>query len=325
MGALLSGFLDSRNDPSRVMVPPNLGGFTRVIISLPNGLPIEDVLEDLVEEGYINGIEEHDVEADGHFVIRRKHERHCEQLITFLNNKFGYIAHKGYVKPSRNIVVDQQHGTRTADAVKSTHIALVQSPVAVNPNEQFDAFRREYDPETEFPKFERVDIEEIIHYTRPEDIVAANFNRRNNINQPADMNDFTHNAQHALDAMTKGVHFDVTETEIVKDREAVMIDYVEKARKLRNELKNSKLRSLRKPRLQRKICEQFKYDHMSNLIEVKRKKYGINRAKRIYAMQRQDRMKMANMKQEIDPHFKPTQYAKHQQNFWKEFDYATKS
>lgn len=305
------------------MVPPNLGGFTRVIISLPVGLPIEDVLEDLVEEGYINGIEEHDVEKDEHYVIRRKNERHCDQLITFLNNKFGYIAHKGYVKPSRNIVVDQEHGMRTADAVKSTHIALVQSPIAVNPNEQFDAFRREYDPDTEFPKFERVDIEEIIHYTRPEDIVAANYNRRNNVNQ-VDMNDFTSQANNALEAMTKGVQFDVTETEIVKDREAVKIDYVEKARKLRNELKNSKQRSLQKPRLQRKICEQFKYDHMSNLIDVKRKKYGIDRAKRIYAVQRKDRLRMADMKQEIDPHFKPTQYAKHQQNFWKEFDYATK-
>jgi len=305
------------------MVPPNLGGFTRVIISLPAGLPIEDVLEDLVEEGYINGIEEHDVEKDNHFVIRRKNERHCEQLITFLNNKFGYIAHKGYVKPSRNIVVDLQHGTRTADAVKSTHIALVQSPIAVNPNEQFDAFRREYDPETEFPKFERVDIEEIIHYTRPEDVVTANRNRRNKMGQ-VDMNEFTNQANNALDAMTKGVQFDVTETEIVKDREAVMIDYVEKARKLRNELKNSKMRSIKRPRLQRKICEQFKYDHMSNLLDVKRKKYGINRAKRIYAMQRKDRLRMADMKQEIDPHFKVTGYAKHQQNFWKEFDYATK-
>jgi len=193
MGSILSGFLDSRNDPSVVMVPPNLSGFVRVIISLPRSLPIEDVLADLVEKEYINGVEEHSVEDDGHYVIKRDSERQTDALIAYLNNTFGFIAHRGYVRPSKNIVVEQgRNGMTTTDVAKSTHIALVQSPDAKNPNEQFEAFRREFDPETEFPKFERVDIEEIIHYTRPEDVVAANFEQNNNIQRAAAA---THQAQ----------------------------------------------------------------------------------------------------------------------------------
>ena len=324
MGAIISGFLDARNNPETVMVPPNLSGFKRVIISLPEGLPIEDILEDLVENDYINGVEEHSVEEGSpleapHFVIKRDSERQTDVLISYLNNKFGFIAHRGYVKPSKNIVVEQgKHGMTTTDVAKSTHVAIVQSPEAKNPNEQFGAFRREFDPETDFPKFERVDIEEIIHYTRPEDIVNANFNANHNQNFNANQ------ASNALEAMTQGVQFDITETERVKDREAIKIDYVEKARKLRNELKNSKLRSLKKPKLQKRICEQFKYDHMNQLLEIKRKKYGIDRAKRIYAMQREQRLRIATMKQEIDPHVKPSEYEQHQQAFWKEFDYSTK-
>merc|ERR1711902_294535 len=103
-----------------------------------------------------------------------------------------------------------------------------------------------------------------------------------------------------------------------KDRDAVKIDYVEKARKLRIELKNSKLRSIKKPKVQKKICEQFKYDHMNNLIQLKRKKYGINRTQRIYQIQRDQRLKIAKMKQEIDPNYKPSQYEKHQNKFWEE-------
>jgi len=324
MGSILSGFLDSRNDPSVVMVPPNLSGFVRVIISLPRSLPIEDVLADLVEKEYINGVEEHSVEDDGHYVIKRDSERQTDALIAYLNNTFGFIAHRGYVRPSKNIVVEQgRNGMTTTDVAKSTHIALVQSPDAKNPNEQFEAFRREFDPETEFPKFERVDIEEIIHYTRPEDVVAANFEQNNNIQRAAAA---THQAQasNALEAMARGVQFDVTETEAVRDREAIKIDYVEKARKLRNELQNNKLRALKKPKLQKRICEQFKYDHMLKLIEIKRRKYGIDRANRIYALQRAQRLRMAEMKQRIDPHIKPSQYEQHQQAFWKEFDYKTK-
>ncbi len=319
MGAIISGFLDARNNPDTVMVPPNLSGFKRVIISLPKGLLIEDILEDLVENDWINGVEEHSAEEDGHFVIKRDTEPQTDLLISYLNNKFGFIAHRGYVRPSKNIVVEQgKCGQTTTDVAKSTHVAVVQSPGAKNPNEQFDAFRREFDPDTEFPKFERVDIEEIIHYTRPEDIVNANFNAKNNQNFNANQ------ASNALEAMTQGIHFDVHETERVKDREAIKIDYVEKARKLRNELKNSKLRSLKKPKLQKRICEQFKYDHMNQLLEIKRKKYGIERAKRIYAMQREQRLRIATMKQEIDPHVKPSEYEQHQKAFWKEFDYATK-
>lgn len=305
------------------MVPPNLSGFIRVIISLPPGLPIEDILNDLVDKEYINGVEEHSVEDDGHFVIKRKTEQQTDALISYLNNTFGFIAHKGYVKPSKNIVVEQgKHGMTTTDVAKSTHVALVQSPEAKNPNEQFVAYRREFDPENEFPKFEKVNIEEIVHWTRPEDIVKANFNENNNIQQMMDPT--ANQATNALDAMTRGVQFDVTETERVKDREAIKIDYVEKARKLRNELKNSKLRKLRSSKFQKRICEQFKYDHMNNLLEIKRKKYGIDRAKRIYTMQREQRLRIATMKQEIDPHVKPSEYEQHQQAFWKEFDYSTK-
>jgi len=323
MGGLISGFLDGRNDPQKVMVPPNLSGFVRVIISLPPGLPIEDILDDLVDKEYINGVEEHSVEDDGHYVIKRDTEQQSEALIAYLNNTFGFIAHKGYVRPSKNIVVERgKHGMTTTDVAKSTHVALVTSPDAKNPNEQFDAFRREFDPETEFPKFERVDIEEIIHYTRPEDVVAANFNQNNNIQKMLDP--AANQASNALEAMAKGVQFDVHETERVRDREAIKIDYVEKARKLRNQLQHSKLRSLQRPSLQRKICEQFKYDHFNNLLEIKRKKYGVDRAKRIYAMQREQRLRIAVMKQEIDPFVKPSEYEQHQQAFWKEFDYSTK-
>jgi len=322
MGGLASGFLDARNNPNTVMVPPNLSGFIRVIISLPPGLLLDDILNDLVEKEYINGVEEHSVEDDDHIVIKRKNERETDTLVAYLNNTFGFIAHKGYVKPSKNIVVEQgKHGMTTTDVAKSTHVALVQSPDAKNPNEQFCAFRREFNPDDEFPKFEKVNIEEIIHYTRPEDVVNKNHLQNNNI-QKMDPN--TNQASNALDAMTRGVQFDVTETERVKDREAIKIDYVEKARKLRTQLKNSRLRSLRKAKTQKRICEQFKYDHMNKLLDIKRKKYGIDRAKRIYAMQREQRLRIAIMKQEIDPHVKPSEYEQHQQAFWKEFDYKTK-
>jgi len=322
MGGLASGFLDARNNPNTVMVPPNLSGFIRVIISLPPGLLLDDILNDLVEKEYINGVEEHSLEDDDHIVIKRKNERETDTLVAYLNNTFGFIAHKGYVKPSKNIVVEQgKHGMTTTDVAKSTHVALVQSPDAKNPNEQFCAFRREFNPDDEFPKFEKVNIEEIIHYTRPEDVVNKNHLQNNNI-QKMDPN--TNQASNALDAMTRGVQFDVTETERVKDREAIKIDYVEKARKLRTQLKNSRLRSLRKAKTQKRICEQFKYDHMNKLLDIKRKKYGIDRAKRIYAMQREQRLRIAIMKQEIDPHVKPSEYEQHQQAFWKEFDYKTK-
>jgi len=321
MGGLASGFLDSRNNPNNVMVPPNLSGFIRVIISLPPGLVLDDILNDLVEKEYINGVEEHSVEDDDHIVIKRKNEQETDALVAYLNNTFGFIAHKGYVRPSKNIVVEQgKHGMTTTDVAKSTHVALVQSPEAKNPNEQFCAFRREFNPDDEFPKFEKVNIEEIIHYTRPEDVVNANHLQNNNIQK---LDPIANQASNALDAMTRGVQFDVTETERVKDREAIKIDYVEKARKLRTQLKNSRLRSLKKEKMQKRICEQFKYDHMNKLLDIKRKKYGIERAKRIYAMQREQRLRIAIMKQEIDPHVKPSEYEQHQQAFWKEFDYKT--
>jgi len=312
MGTVISNIIDGdENDPNHVIIPPNLGGFNRVIISLPPQLEIEDVLKDLVEYGYLNGIEEHDKVENDHFVIKRKNESEANEMINYLNNKFGYIAHIGYVKPSRNIVVDNtKHGPTTTDIAKSTHIALVQSPNARNPNEQFSAFRREYDVETEFPKFQRVDIEEIIHYTRPQDII-------NERNKNVESN--------AFEAMTQGMHqFDVSKFEVVKDRDAVKIDYVEKARKLRHTLSNSKLKSLRKPKNQKRICQQFKYDYHQQLIQLKRKKYGLKRTQRIYEMQRNERLRMAQMKQEIDPNFKPNEYNQKQKEFWTEFDYNTK-
>eukprot|EP01083_Nonionella_stella_P144798 452697_1 len=307
-----SAFSDktNENNPNNVMIAPNLSGFNRVILSLPDGLCIEDILTDLVENDYLNGVEEHDKIEDDHFVIKRVDEAEVNAMVNYINNKFGYIAHKGYVKPSRNIVID--NGITTTNIAKSTHIALIASPIGKNPNEQFSAYRREYDPESEFPKFERVDIEETIHFTRPEDMVnKKGFDPNNQRNQ-------------ALDAMTKGVQFDVTETQVVKDREAVKIDYVEKARKLRMEMNHSKLKKFKKSKVRKRICEQFKYDHMNQLIELKRKKYGINRAKRIYQIQREERLKIAKMKQEIDPYRKPNAYTKHQHKFWENFDYSTK-
>ena len=312
MGTFISNLIDGdENNPNHVIIAPNLGGFNRVIISLPPQLNIRDILNDLVENGYLNGIEQHEKVENDHFIIKRKNEKETNELINYLNNKFGYIADIGYVKPSRNIVVDNtKTGPTTTDIAKSTHIALVESPNAINPNEQFSAFRREYDVETEFPKFQRVDIEQIIHYTRPQDII-------NNKNKNIESN--------AFQAMTQSMHqFDITSTEIVKDRDAVKIDYVEKIRKLRNTLKNSKLKSLRKPKNQRRICQQFKYDHMNQLIELKRKKYGLKRTQRIYEIQRNERLKMAQMKQEIDPNYKPNQYNQKQKTFWTQFDYNTK-
>ena len=324
MGSAVSNFVDGKNEnnPNHVIIAPNLSGFNRVIISLPdNFLSIDDILSDLVEFGYLDGIEQHEKVENNHYVIKRKNEYESKLMINYLNNKFGYIADIGYVKPSRNIVIDQnKHGVTTTDQAKSAHIALIQSPIAQNPNQQFSAFRREYDVETEFPKFERVNIEQIIHYTRPQDIVNNINNNNNNYNNYNNNNNMTN----ALDAMTKGVEFDITETEAVKDRDAVKIDYVEKARKLRLQLKNSKLKSLKKVKTQKRICEQFKYDHMNQLIELKRKKYGIKRTKRIYDIQREERLKMAEMKQKIDPNFKPNEYNKHQKQFWEDFDYNNK-
>ena len=324
MGNAWFTFIDRANDPSKVIIPPNLSGFNRAVLSLPEELSLDDVLNNLVVEGYINGVEEHDIAQDQHIVIKQKNEEDTVRLIKHLNDTFGYIAHKGYVKPSRNIVIDH-NVHQTADAIKSPHIALVQSPIAKNPNEQFSAFRREFDPESEFPKFERVDIEEIIHYSRAENVgKRKQFSPNHVLSHNLQNEALSNQANNALSAMSKGLQFDVAETEVVKDRDAVKIDYVEKARQLRMELKNISRRRLKNPRLQRRIREQFKYDHMKSLIDLKRKKYGIDRTKRIYAIQRKERLKMAKMKQMIDPHLKPSEYSRQQNTFWQNFDYSTK-
>merc|ERR1712129_443945 len=96
---------------------------------------------------------------------------------------------------------------------------------------------------------------------------------------------------------------------VVRDRDAVKIDYVEKARKLRLGLASVKRKRLKNPRLQKRIREQFKYDHMNKLIDLKKKKYGIGRTERFYAIQRAERLRMARMKPMIDPHVNPSAYA----------------
>eukprot|EP01084_Bolivina_argentea_P189111 325328_1 len=308
MGSVV-GFERHATDPNNVWIPPNLSGFNRVVLSLPNELEIGDVLTDLVDHGYLNGVEEHDkVEEEYdtiHYILKRSNEKQTNELINYINNKFGYIADKGYVKPSRNIVIsNNKYGSTTTDVAKSQHVALIQSPIGANPNEQFSAYRRELDPQTEFPKFERVDIEDVINYTRPNE-------------NHLDMNN---HAKNALDAMTKGAAFDTRETQVLKDREAVTIDYVEKVRKLRMELKNTKLRRLKNYKNQRKIRAQFKYDHMNNLIDLKQRKYAVNRAKCIYKTQLNERLKIAKMKQIIDRNVRQTEYNQHQSTFWKDFD-----
>ena len=111
MGTVLFGFRDSDsfelnpNDPNNVMIAPNLSGFNRVVISLPNELLIDDILNDLVNKQFILGIEEHELVENNHYIIKRKNELETKELINYLNSKYGYISHKGYVKPSRNIVI----------------------------------------------------------------------------------------------------------------------------------------------------------------------------------------------------------------------------
>eukprot|EP00484_Ammonia_sp_Unknown_P010672 CAMPEP_0197055386 /NCGR_PEP_ID=MMETSP1384-20130603/64099_1 /TAXON_ID=29189 /ORGANISM="Ammonia sp." /LENGTH=324 /DNA_ID=CAMNT_0042488951 /DNA_START=119 /DNA_END=1093 /DNA_ORIENTATION=- len=323
MGTVFSAFTDrslsphiNENDPKHVMVAPNLSGFNRIVISLPPNVSIDDILQDLVDNDYLNGTEEHDVGKDNHYIIKRESEQAVNECIAYLNNKWGFIAHKAYIKPSRNIVVDaSKYGVSSVAHARSSHIALIHSPDGQNPNEQFSAFRREYDIDTEFPKFERVDIEDAIHYTRPDELAK-------NMAQRSDAHNAMLLATNALSAMSKGQQFDINETQVVKDREAVKIDYVEKIRKLRNELNASKKRKMKNKRFQQCVCQQFKFDHMNKLIELKRKKYGINRAKRIYEMQRQQRLMMAKMKQEIDPNIQQSRYNRQQQAFWEAFDHT---
>ena len=85
MGGTLFGFYKTNDDdPNNVMVAPNLSGFNRVIISLPPnvGLSIDEILTDLVDVGFLNGIEEHDKIENDHFVIKRETERDTKSLIT---------------------------------------------------------------------------------------------------------------------------------------------------------------------------------------------------------------------------------------------------
>jgi len=331
---------DADNDPSTVMIAPNLSGFNRVILSLPAELNIDDILLDLVENNFLNGVEEHErIDADQNYVIKRTDEQQVNALVAYLNNKYGFVAHKGYVKPSRNIVIDNQNVSMkaTVNVARSGHIALVQSPIGKNPNEQFSAYRREYDPNSGFPKFERVDIEEVIHYTRPEQIAnAANLNsphfgdpfeQKQSLAEQQQRGYAVHQATHALQAMSHGQQFDVTETEKVKDREAIKIDYVEKIRKLRHELKSTKTSSMRtkhrlrnKQKYEKQICAQFQWDHMNNLVQLKRKKYGIERAHKIYTMQKEHRLVVSRMKQSVDPNIKASQYDTRQNHFWQQFD-----
>lgn len=135
----------------------NISGLNRVVIRLPEHMQLDDVLADMVEEGFMNGKEEHDMK-EGLCVIKRRSEDEAKELVKYLNKKYGYISDLAYVKPEPKNLMEETCivGARTQ------HLAIVQHPTAKNPNDQFQAYRRVMDAETGFPTFQKVDIENVI-------------------------------------------------------------------------------------------------------------------------------------------------------------------
>ena len=176
-------------------------GWNRVVISVPPELNLKDILQELVEDGYLESVEDHFM-SEGHCVIKRDDSKDACRLIQHLNEMYGYIADIGYTMPelcpktemhdliaqqsklqlkSKTTTLGLGHGhgivhpnakqkekreirKMTQKLIKKTsHIAVVQNPQAFNPNEHYAAYRREHD-HLGFPVFHRVDIESTISY-----------------------------------------------------------------------------------------------------------------------------------------------------------------
>lgn len=163
------------DDPRHVWVPPNLSGLVRVVITLPPQITKDDVLEDLEFQGFINGVEEHDIKDGDHIIIKRKTELEAFEMVEFLNEKYGYIAQMGYVKPDTKLMIE---GKGSGDVLAATHMSVVVDPSAPHPNDQFHAFRREYNADTGIPRFHKVNLEKAVQYVRAENVkneVGAKF------------------------------------------------------------------------------------------------------------------------------------------------------
>ena len=106
----------------------------------------------------------------------------------------------------------------------------------------------------------------------------------------------------------------------MKEREALKLDYIDKARHLRRQLQKGSLhRKLKKKNNQKLIRNQFKYDYANKLILHKKKKWGYERSKKIYKQQKEKRLLMAKIKQIIDPNIKEDEYTLKNKKFWDNF------
>ncbi len=118
----------------------------RVIIDCPPELPLKSVLTDIVEEGFLNGVDEHEI-CDGHCVIKRKTYSEAIKLTSYLNGKYGFIADLGVVKATKKQGILESPTQITVNRQRQTHVALLRDETAKHPNEHFLAFRHDKNAE----------------------------------------------------------------------------------------------------------------------------------------------------------------------------------
>merc|ERR1712154_258843 len=89
--------------------------------------------------------------------------------------------------------------------------------------------------------------------------------------------------------------------QIVSPRKAITLDYTHKARHLREATQRAGLLKNNSSRVGQHIMTQFVRDHTKNLIHVKKKKWQLNRTKRIFDQQQKKRLEQNYLKQRFDP------------------------
>lgn len=303
------------DDPKYIEQPSRTAEVDTVILKLPKCLKIKPILKSLCDRGYLedeNGF----FEYQDTICLPVDNEKQCKIIVNYLNGVYGNIASYGYKAVPHTFSLCQDFETRG-------HIATVRGAKGQLPNEQFSAFELKAEDKSGFPVYETVDVERKLRFMRPhmgkvmQNVHKKNLEKQSSQKTRTRKNQFgvanvtfenkdevqaakSHDTRAEAMAMFAG-GFSGGNAKQVSPRKAVTLDYTHKARHLREA--SQKCGAIKKTNAQigQSIMSQFVRDHSRNLIRTKKKKYQLNRTKRIYDQQSNSRLEQTYLKQRYDP------------------------
>jgi len=289
-----------------------------VVIKLPPARRDMDkslVLLDLVKMGFLHDTSDGWYMDKGHLIVRRESTDDCKRMISYLNKKLGPVASLGRVKPlkkqTRKEIFNRRFSTKG-------HLAIVQDPEGEYPNQQYAAYERlDVDPETNMPRYKRVNSEAKLRFARHTGGAAAKYREKGFKYLDAKNNGVATTKNKFGYVQNNPIKTDIYETEdlerahieaqvaiageglfkgVVDGREAISLQYTDKARKFRRIMETRG-----KGKVSAGMMLSFKREQTRSLIKSKAKEWNKTRRNKWYSRQNEGRIKIVEWKQEIDP------------------------